>query len=91
MPGHGLADAGDRLRVVRGPKRAILAGHIHQRYWVEATATRPHIFCAGSSTCAGEEGYWLIDVEDGHLQRAHKTELGERVRRPAVAVLGLPA
>ncbi|HTE45325.1 MAG TPA: metallophosphoesterase [Gemmatimonadaceae bacterium] len=62
---HGLLDADALLNLLPGPRFAVLHGHIHQRYYHAPTATRPHVFCAGSSTELGREGYWLIDVKDG--------------------------
>ncbi len=66
-PQHGLTDANALFKLVRGPRFAVLHGHIHHRYHHEPTAERPHIFGAGSSTQAGREGYWLIDVKDGRI------------------------
>ncbi|MCI0573974.1 MAG: metallophosphoesterase [Myxococcaceae bacterium] len=62
---HGLTDARELFRVVRGPRFAVLHGHIHRRYHHPATSERPHLFGAGSSTQAGREGYWLIETRDG--------------------------
>ena len=62
---HGLTDARALFRVVRGPRFAVLHGHIHRRYHHPATDERPHLFGAGSSTQAGREGYWLIETRDG--------------------------
>jgi 3',5'-cyclic AMP phosphodiesterase CpdA len=78
FPGHAMVDARKLLQLVRGDKRAVLAGHIHERYWLQAEGDRPHMFCAGSSTCSGEEGYWLIDVQDGRIAGAQKYELAAR-------------
>ncbi|MCE9669356.1 metallophosphoesterase [Myxococcus stipitatus] len=64
---HGLRDAEALLRLLPGPRFAVLHGHIHQRYHHPATAERPHLFGAGSSTEAGHEGYWLIDVAHGQV------------------------
>ena len=64
---HGLRDAQALLRLLPGPRFAVLHGHIHQRYHHPATAERPHLFGAGSSTEAGHEGYWLIDVAHGQV------------------------
>jgi 3',5'-cyclic AMP phosphodiesterase CpdA len=64
---HGLVDARALFKLVRGPRFAVLHGHIHHRYHHEPTAERPHIFGAGSSTQAGREGYWIIDVEGGRI------------------------
>jgi 3',5'-cyclic AMP phosphodiesterase CpdA len=52
-PHHRLVDAPQLFEIVRGPKFAVLHGHIHQRYHHQATDARPHTFCAGSSTQLG--------------------------------------
>jgi 3',5'-cyclic AMP phosphodiesterase CpdA len=62
---HGLRDADALLKLLPGPRFGILHGHLHERFHHAASATRPHIFCAGSSTRRGGEGYWVIDVADG--------------------------
>lgn len=64
---HGLLDAKALFRRVRGSRFAVLHGHVHHRFHHPATPERPHIFGAGSSTQAGREGYWLIDVKDGRI------------------------
>ncbi len=64
---HGLRGAQALLRLLPGPRYAVLHGHIHKRYHHPATADRPHIFGAGSSTEAGHEGYWLIEVAHGQV------------------------
>jgi 3',5'-cyclic AMP phosphodiesterase CpdA len=78
-PLHGLSDAKALMSLLPGPRFAVLHGHIHHRYHHPATADRPHLFGAGSSTQAGREGYWLIDVRDG------KVLGGEAVRPRALA------
>ncbi|SEK22383.1 3',5'-cyclic AMP phosphodiesterase CpdA [Stigmatella aurantiaca] len=65
---HGLRDAEALFRLLPGPRYAILHGHIHHRYHHVATAERPHLFGAGSSTLAGREGYWVIDVAGGQVR-----------------------
>lgn len=65
---HGLVDADSLLSMLPGPRFGVLHGHLHQRYHHAATATRPHTFCAGSSTQRGHEGYWVIDVDDGVIR-----------------------
>lgn len=64
---HGLRDAEALLRLLPGPRFAVLHGHIHERYHHPATADRPHLFGAGSSTEAGHEGYWVIEVSGGKV------------------------
>lgn len=66
-PLHGLRDARALLALLPGPRFAVLHGHIHKRYHHEATAERPHIFGAGSSTEAGHGGYWVIETKDGEI------------------------
>jgi Icc-related predicted phosphoesterase len=65
---HGLVDADELLRMLPGPRFAVLHGHLHERYHHAATATRPHVFCAGSSTQRGHEGYWIVEVADGVIR-----------------------
>lgn len=66
-PSHRLI-GGDRLMArLAGPRFAILHGHIHRRYHHPATASRPHLFNAGSSTQKGHQGYWSIEVEAGKI------------------------
>jgi hypothetical protein len=50
----------------------VLHGHIHHRYHHPATAERPHVFSAGSSTQRGREGYWVIEVKDGQVVGGQK-------------------
>lgn len=66
-PMHGLVDARELFRVLPGERFAVLHGHIHHRYHHPATANRPHIFGAGSSTQAGREGYWVIEAAGGKI------------------------
>ena len=63
----GLSDGHALCELLRGPRYAVLHGHIHRRFHHPATAERPHLFGAGSSTQAGQEGYWLIDVAKGQV------------------------
>ncbi len=72
---HGLVDAGALFEILRGPRYAVLHGHIHHRYHHAANDVRPHTFGAGSSTQRGHEGYWLIEVKDGRI-------VGGVTRRP---------
>ncbi len=65
---HRLLDAEGLLALLPGPRFAVLHGHIHRRYHHPATATRPHLFGAGSSTQAGQEGYWLLDIDGGAVR-----------------------
>jgi 3',5'-cyclic AMP phosphodiesterase CpdA len=67
---HGLVDARELLALLPGPRFAVLHGHIHHRFHHPATESRPHIFGAGSSTEAGDEGYWLIETAAGQIASA---------------------
>jgi 3',5'-cyclic AMP phosphodiesterase CpdA len=75
---HRLLDYKALLALLPGPRFAVLHGHIHRRYHHPATASRPHLFGAGSSTQAGQEGYWLIDVDGGTVVggTSHTLNLG---------------
>jgi 3',5'-cyclic AMP phosphodiesterase CpdA len=72
---HRLTDANDLLRMLPGPRYAVLFGHLHERYWHRATADRPHLIGAGSSTQAGVTGYWLIDIQNGQVSGATAVSL----------------
>lgn len=74
-PMHRLVDANRLFEIVHGPRFAVLHGHIHRRFHHPANSQRPHVFGAGSSTQAGREGYWLIDVRDGKF-------VGSEMRTP---------
>jgi 3',5'-cyclic AMP phosphodiesterase CpdA len=73
---HGLVDAEALLKLLSGPRRALLHGHVHRRFSHPATSTRPQIFGAGSSTQAGHEGYWLLEVDSTGI-RGVRRGLGE--------------
>lgn len=57
----GLVDGPELLRIIHGRVEAVLHGHVHERYELAATADRPRIFCAGSSTDIATEGFWSLD------------------------------
>jgi len=75
-PSHGLVDREELLALLPGPRFAVLHGHIHHRFHHPATASRPHIFGAGSSTEAGDEGYWVIETADGKIAGARALRPG---------------
>jgi len=63
-PLHGMVNAEDFLAACASIERgAILCGHVHHRYRVRVPGVAPPIFCAGSATMAGREGFWLFDVD----------------------------
>ena len=61
---HGLVNADALLGACRSLNGAILHGHVHRRYRVRVEGVRPELFCAGSTTQRGSEGFWLFDVAD---------------------------
>lgn len=72
---HGLRDAGELLEVAaRAGATAVCHGHIHHRYRLSGPGDLP-IFCAGSSTQAGREGYWLYDIDRAGLRSAEAVSL----------------
>jgi 3',5'-cyclic AMP phosphodiesterase CpdA len=72
---HGLLDAEALLALLAGPRFAVLHGHIHHRFHHPATADRPHLFGAGSSTQADQAGYWLIDISNGKVRGGSEVRL----------------
>lgn len=72
---HRLVDSEELLALLPGPRFAVLHGHIHHRFHHPATATRPHLIDAGSSTQRGREGYWLIDVSGGEIRAVTRRDL----------------
>lgn len=64
-PAHGLENADALLEASACAARGvILHGHIHWRYHVRVPETPLPICCAGSTTHAGREGLWLLEVGD---------------------------
>jgi 3',5'-cyclic AMP phosphodiesterase CpdA len=66
----GLVDGARLLEVLADRCAALLCGHVHSRYRVRGQT--PELFCAGSVTERGEEGYWIIDVEEGRVMSAEE-------------------
>lgn len=60
---HGLDNAEELVRICAQPGVLLVHGHIHHCYHHAARADRPWLFCAGSATHRGREGFWLYDVE----------------------------
>lgn len=64
---HGLENAGELLTECRAiTAGGILCGHVHHTYRIRMPG-EPEIFCAGSATFAGREGFWLFDIDGGHV------------------------
>jgi 3',5'-cyclic AMP phosphodiesterase CpdA len=75
MPSHGLLDGAKVMALASSAGAVALChGHIHRRYRV-AGPGNISIFCAGSSTQAGIEGYWLLDVDRSGLRSAEAVHL----------------
>jgi 3',5'-cyclic AMP phosphodiesterase CpdA len=65
---HGMENADALLAIcARLPRVAVLHGHIHWRFHVQAEIG-PHLFGAGSATHAGREGIWLYDVGPSRVE-----------------------
>lgn len=66
---HGLTNGDHFLMTCSEFQQAtILCGHIHQCYQVTDKATGQVIFCAGSATVAGKEGFWLFDINGNEIR-----------------------
>ena len=62
-PAHGLENAEELLQASACAARGvILHGHIHWRYHVRVPETPLSLCCAGSTTHAGREGLWMLEV-----------------------------
>lgn len=85
---HGpLASPGARVELIDGPQllralngRSVVLhhGHSHVRAWHRAENERPHLFCGGSSTERGREGFWLVDAQNHQTLEARQLVPGER-------------
>ncbi len=76
---HGLLNAEAFLQVCAPVERgAILCGHVHHRFRVRIAGVAPEIYCAGSATMNGREGFWMFDVEDGQVTSSKGAWDGER-------------
>jgi 3',5'-cyclic AMP phosphodiesterase CpdA len=65
---HGLENAQELLAVCARPGLMLVHGHIHHRYCHPAAPGRPWLFCAGSATHRGREGFWLYEFEGGRAR-----------------------
>jgi hypothetical protein len=67
-PAHGLENAEELLKASACAARGvILHGHIHWRYHVRVPETPLSLCCSGSTTHAGREGLWMLEVGDGSV------------------------
>ena len=59
---HGLDNVDALLEAAAGIERgAYLCGHIHTTFRQHIAGFAGEVFCAGSSTLAGREGFWLFE------------------------------
>ena len=66
---HGLINADDFLEKCKAVKHgAILCGHIHRTYHLELEDLNCDLYCAGSATMEGHEGFWVYEVEEKVLK-----------------------
>lgn len=78
---HGLVNTQQFLdSCAQFPQAIILCGHVHQCYHVKVSETGQSIFCAGSATMEGKEGFWLFDVEHGYTRATRGGWDGENYR-----------
>lgn len=65
---HGLTNAQHFLTSCAQFRKAIvLCGHVHQCYHVKIPDTGQSIYCAGSATMEGKEGFWIFDVNGDQM------------------------
>ncbi|RMG13258.1 MAG: metallophosphoesterase [Deltaproteobacteria bacterium] len=88
-PSHGLHDARAVLDLcAAGGVDALLHGHLHERFRLRCPRRGIEVFGAGSSTQAGLEGYWLLDLSgEGIRAEAREVRLPEPAPAEAPAVL----
>ena len=59
---HGLENLADLLDATEDIERgAFLCGHVHTAFRQRIAGFAGEVFCAGSSTLAGREGFWLFE------------------------------
>ena len=68
-PWHALRGREALLRATRDAA-AVLCGHKHERF------QRGNVYCAGSSTERGHEGYWLYELDGGRIASASRRRIG---------------
>ena len=66
---HGLRNTHEFLTTCAAFQEAIIVcGHVLRCYTVKVEESGQRIFCAGSLTMDGREGFWLFDVQGDTLQ-----------------------
>ena len=75
---HGLTNTQAFLDgCARFSQAIILCGHVHKCYHVKAVETGQSIFCAGSATMRGKEGFWLFDLNRVNIRATRGVWDGE--------------
>lgn len=65
---HGLTNSHAFLKSCAFFSQAIiLCGHVHQCFYFKMVESGQSIFCAGSATMAGKEGFWLFDINGDQI------------------------
>jgi hypothetical protein len=67
-PRHGLDNAAALVGICARHNAILVHGHIHHTFHHVATAAMPTLFCAGSATMRGREGFWLYELAPGLLR-----------------------
>lgn len=66
---HGLENVDEVIAAARGIERgAWLCGHIHTTFRQELPGFSGDVFCAGSATLDGREGFWVFDSNGGEAE-----------------------
>jgi len=66
---HGIVNAEQFLhRCGAVQSGAILCGHVHETYHVSMEGLNCDIYCAGSATMMGHEGFWIYEVDGTELK-----------------------
>jgi hypothetical protein len=72
---HGLRHADKLFEVLAGRPCSLHFGHVHRRYRLAGSPSRPPLFNAGSCTMEGREGYWVLEIEHGQITSARARAL----------------
>jgi len=65
---HGLINADALLAKCQKIRAgAILCGHVHHTYRIKIDGLNSEIFCAGSATMSGREGFWLYELRGDRI------------------------
>ena len=62
---HGLHNAKELMAAIAllGDRGALLSGHLHECFHQRPIPDAPRIFCAGSATLEGREGFWEFELD----------------------------